>query len=159
MQPNLHVLTRGVLIIDDHILLCKTKTLQTNFYFLPGGHIECGESASAALLRELREEIGYDFVVNRFLGVSEYSFDPQKTIHAKCHTHDYSLLFVISPSWQAARVIHPNVKLKQVEDDINISWLKLSELEHIDIRPQMLKQLLPKWLKADFNHAFYSQMI
>ena len=49
--PNnsIHVLSRSVLIDQDYILLCKTVDLPINFYFLPGGHIEHGESASPSL--------------------------------------------------------------------------------------------------------------
>ncbi len=57
-KNNIHVLSRGVIIDKDHILLCKTLDLPINFYFLPGGHVEHSESASDALLRELIEEAG-----------------------------------------------------------------------------------------------------
>ncbi len=50
-QNTIHVLARAVLIDQGHILVCKTLDLPANFYFLPGGHIEPGESASMALLR------------------------------------------------------------------------------------------------------------
>ncbi|MDP1975362.1 MAG: NUDIX domain-containing protein, partial [Alphaproteobacteria bacterium] len=55
---NIHVLSRAVIIDQDHILLCKTLDLQINFYFLPGGHVEHGESVCEAVLRELKEESG-----------------------------------------------------------------------------------------------------
>lgn len=55
MNQNIHVLSRAVVIEKEHILLCKTIALNPDFFFLPGGHIEQGEGAQQALLRELRE--------------------------------------------------------------------------------------------------------
>lgn len=49
-KNNIHVLSRAVIIDKEHILLCKTRDLENNFYFLPGGHVENGESVEAALL-------------------------------------------------------------------------------------------------------------
>ena len=57
-KNNIHVLSRAVIIDQDHIFLCKTRDLVINSYFLPGGHVEHGESVEALLLRELVEESG-----------------------------------------------------------------------------------------------------
>ncbi len=74
-QDKIHVLSRAVIIHDDKILLCKTLDLEISFYFLPGGHIEHGESAENSLLRELKEETSADCKIKRFLGCLEYSVD------------------------------------------------------------------------------------
>lgn len=75
-KEKIHVLSRAVIIDQGNILLCKTLDLKINFYFLPGGHIENGESARTSLLRELKEETGFDCQEKRFLGCLEYSFEP-----------------------------------------------------------------------------------
>ena len=51
----------AVLQADDQVLLCHrspTRHAYPNVWDLPGGHIEPGESALAALVRELHEELG-----------------------------------------------------------------------------------------------------
>ena len=67
MSSLIHPLSRAVIIVDKHILLCKTKGLKPDFYFLPGGHVEHLESLEQTLKRELLEEIGYEFKIEKFL--------------------------------------------------------------------------------------------
>ena len=45
---------RGIIEKDGKILVCKRK--DKDYYFFPGGHIEFGERAKQALIRELNEE-------------------------------------------------------------------------------------------------------
>lgn len=46
---------------------------------VPGGTIEAGESPEAAVLRELREETGYDcFEIVKKLGVTTYDISPYR---------------------------------------------------------------------------------
>ena len=155
VNKNIHVQARAVIIQNDNILLCKTTGLDPDFYFLPGGHIEHGESAKDALLRELKEEIGFDFEIRRFLGCMEYSFDPQAMQYAKCHTHEYNFIFEAS----AKLLPSPPTPLKQIEKHIEISWVQLDQLHLIDFRPESLKALISQWLERDLNHALQSKMV
>lgn len=147
--------SRAVIVNRNHILLCKTVGLKQNFYFLPGGHIEHGESAKDAMIRELMEELGLEFKIQRFLGCLEYSFDPKIIQHAKCHTHEYSLIFEISNDL----LISYDQPLKQMEDHIEMNWIPLVNLNLIDLRPEPLKMLIPKWLNLNLNDAFESSMV
>lgn len=54
-----------VLIRDEQILLLRRANTgyKDGFYSLPAGHIDGGEAATAAMLREAREEIGITLTV------------------------------------------------------------------------------------------------
>jgi 8-oxo-dGTP diphosphatase len=153
-KNTIHVTARAAIVEDDHMLLCKTRGLNPNFYFLPGGHVEQGESAVSALARELREETGFECKVERFLGLMEYSFDPNEMQHAKCHTHEYDLVFTAS----CPELVGPDSKLTQLEEHIELHWVSLKQLDKIDLRPEPLVHLLPKWLELELAAAFASQM-
>jgi len=154
-KNKIHVQSRAVIIKANHILLCKTVGLDPNFYFLPGGHIEHGESAKNAMIRELEEEVGIPFEIQRFLGCLEYSFDPKIMKHAKCHTHEYNFIFQAN----SELLTNPGVSLKQCEDHIEIVWVPLNSLSQIDLKPEPLKHIIPKWLSLNMNAALESFMV
>jgi 8-oxo-dGTP diphosphatase len=72
-NKNIHTLARAIIIDQGHILLAHHPSWKQGHYYLPGGHIEHGESAQQTVLRELDEEMGLTFTIGRFLGCLEYS--------------------------------------------------------------------------------------
>ena len=151
-QDKIHVLSRAVMIDQNKILLCKTLDLAVNFYFLPGGHIEHGESAETALLRELMEETGAPCKIKRFLGCLEYSFEPEQ--NSICHNHEYSFIFEAESD-----AIKSNHKPPQLEAHIELLWMPLNQLTDIDFRAEPLRELVPHWLKSPSSDVFRSIMI
>lgn len=151
-KNNIHVLSRALIIDSGHILLCKTLDLKKNFYFLPGGHIEHGESAESALVRELIEETGSGGKVKRFLGCLEYSFEPGHS--SICHNHEYNFIFEVE-----SETLKLQNKIPQLEDHIELVWVPFAEITEIDFRAEPLKKLLHKWLNNNDSNNFHSVMI
>lgn len=154
MNKNIHILSRAVIIDENHILLCKTVDRPNNFYFLPGGHVEHGESCETALIRELIEETGQNAEIKRFLGCLEYSFEPGYSSH--CHNHEYNFVFE-ARSDNLKRV----AEIPQLEDHIIFVWIPLIGLTEIDFRAEPFKELLPKWLAqpSSEDSVFTSVMV
>jgi len=147
-----HVLSRAVIMDEEHILLCKTLDLPKSFYFLPGGHIEHGESAETAVIREVLEESGAQCSIKRFLGCLEHSFEPGHS--SICHNHEYNLVFEAeSPSLKC------NISIPQREDHIELLWVPLTTINEIDFRPESLKTILSEWLEGSANGSFRSVMV
>ena len=78
---GVEVIARGVCVQDGKILLCRAKGGATTY--LPGGHIEFGETGRQALVREVREELGVDAETGAFLGVVENAFEQHGKPHAE----------------------------------------------------------------------------
>ena len=74
-------IARGVAIQDGKVLLCRAKGAESTY--LPGGHIEFGETGAEALVREVREEMGVEATAGRLLGVVENAFSQHGKPHAE----------------------------------------------------------------------------
>ena len=151
-QDKIHVLSRAVIIDKNKIFLCKTLDLEINFYFLPGGHIENGESAEKSLLRELQEETGFGCHIKKFLGCLEYSFEPGHS--SICHNHEYNFIFEAE-----SQHLKSDKKISCPEKHIELVWIPIASLAEIDFRAEPLRKLLPEWLSGDTKNKFMSQMI
>ncbi len=151
-KNNIHVLSRAVIIDEDHILLCKALDVPISFYFLPGGHVEHGESVVGALLRELIEETGAHCKLKRFLGCLEYSFE--QGYSSICHNHEYNFIFEAE-----SESLKIGKQIASLEDHIELNWISLHQLSKIDLRAEPLKTLIPEWLKISTSNTFRSVMI
>ena len=149
-KDKIHVLSRAVIIDQSKILLCKTTDLENNFYFLPGGHIEHGESARNSLVRELKEETGFDCEIKRFLGCIEYSFEPGK--NSICHNHEYNFIFEAKSD-----NLKSNKKILSPENHIELIWVLVSNLNEIDFRPDPLRKSMLQLLESK-NNLLISEM-
>lgn len=65
---NIECIARAIIEENGKFLLCRGKG-KVNFFF-PGGHIEEGESAPEALMREIQEELGEESEVARAMLLS-----------------------------------------------------------------------------------------
>ena len=121
---GIEVIARGVCVQGGKILLCKAKGGATTY--LPGGHVEFGETGREALVREVKEELGVDAETGSFLGVVENSF----LQHGKPHA-EVNLVYELKlPADAAAR---------SQEDWIEFEWRDAANLG--DLLPAEFRRL------------------
>lgn len=120
---GIETIARGVAILDGRLLVCRAKGAKS--CYLPGGHIEFGETGRAALVREMREEAGIAVETGRFLGVVENSF----LQHGKPHA-EINLVYEMRL---------PSADVSSCEDWIEFAWVPLDALAAANLLP------------ADFN--------
>lgn len=133
-MSSIELLSRGALTHDGKLLLTYNK--KKKHMFLPGGHIEFGESAIAALIREIQEETGMTVKVNEFLAAVEHQW--QGTKHQHC---ELNLIFHVMSTALSSRKA-PESR----EPNIEFLWHPLNELSSINLQPAILRKELPKWL-------------
>ena len=109
---------------DGKILLCRAKGGATTY--LPGGHIEFGETGRQALVREVKEELGVDAETGAFLGVVENAFEQHGKPHAEINlVYELKLPAATPPCAQ--------------EDWIEFEWRDRAHLD--DLLPATFRRL------------------
>lgn len=122
---GIETIARGVLIRDGKLLLCKAKGGATSY--LPGGHIEFGETGREALVREMREEAGVECCTKDFLGVVENSF----LQHGKKHC-EINLVYSMQID---------DEEITSKEDWIEFFFQPLAKLSEAHLLPDVFNQL------------------
>ncbi len=125
---SIEFITRGLLIRDGRVLLCRN--VKHGYYFLPGGHVEFGETAADALVREFKEEAGIVARCGTAAMVAEHVFERKK---GPCH--EINVVF---------HVELPDQEIKSLEPKIAFEWADLARVSELDLRPTSVKA----WLAA-----------
>ena len=124
-----HYVARGVIRDGDHILL--VRAIGDTMTFLPGGHIEFGESAPVALARELVEEASINANVVEFIGAAENEWflegQPQAEIN---------LLFEVETGLSHRDPVVSN------EAHLEFFWVPCEEIELWNLFPESLRALV-----------------
>lgn len=124
---GIETIARGICIKENKLLICRAKGGKTAY--LPGGHIEFGETGRAALCREIKEELGLDAKVGAFRGVVENQF----LQHGKPHA-EINLVYEL--------ILDENALIAVSQEDwIEFAWCPLKELKSVHLLPAVFEGL------------------
>ncbi|MET3695803.1 NUDIX domain-containing protein [Bacillus oleivorans] len=137
MDKPIHHLARGIFIKNNHILLAQAIGHKNTF--LPGGHIELGESAKDALIREIEEELGIRCEVKKFLGLVEHKWEMNGIVH-----FEINQVFLVDSS-ELTLDLNPVSK----ESHIEFFWSDIHSEKFKVLQPYPIRNLLKKYLKGD----------
>jgi ADP-ribose pyrophosphatase YjhB (NUDIX family) len=125
----------GVCIEDDHILLWGAEG--EDFWTLPGGRCEMGESSTEALLRELREELRLEVKIGRLLWVAENFFRFDDT-----DFHELGLIYEVSLPVAGHLQKGNTYRTTDGANEIKFEWFPLAELKSVRLVPSFLQDSL-----------------
>ena len=114
--------SQSMVIRGDRILLVEHELFGRDFYNLPGGGIEEGETPEQAALRELSEEFDVSGKIVRPLTV-EYKPDMESRV--------YTFLVEIPEDQEPVKGIDPELPEKE-QSIIGVKWLRLNEIAERD---------------------------
>jgi 8-oxo-dGTP diphosphatase len=72
------VRVRGIILNENNLLVVKHEE-KHDYYALPGGHLEWGETPEECLQREIREELGITARIGKLLYINTFT---EKEIHS-----------------------------------------------------------------------------
>jgi 8-oxo-dGTP diphosphatase len=130
-----------VVVDKDRILLVRHRKGPRNYWVLPGGRLEYGETFFECAVRELKEETGLDVEVERFLFLSE-AIAPDRSRH-------------IVNIYLKARMTGGTMKVGNEPVLAGVDFIPLSELERITLFPpigKMLLDVLPNGFKSGIEY-------
>jgi len=125
-SPTPETIARGVLTQGSSVLVCKN--LDKGYLYLPGGHIEIGETAAAALIREFDEETGLKIKPSRCVAVMEVIFGKGG--------HEINFLFPVEHAGELPETIASK------EAGIGFEWIEAAAIVDADLRPRSIKAWL-----------------
>ena len=141
---GIEIIARALIINRNHILTVRRHGKSN--VFLPGGHIEKGETAHAALQRELVEEIGLECTIGAFAGIVEHTFNSEHGI-----THEMNV--VLSASHAA---LSAQTGVRAQEGHLDFSWLPCDQtvLHEHNLQPWVLQEWIPKYAQGDTTPVY-----
>jgi 8-oxo-dGTP pyrophosphatase MutT (NUDIX family) len=125
---------RAVIVKDNALLVMHRNKFGHEYYALPGGGIDAGETPEQALTREIHEEATITFS-NPRLVISEDA----GTIFGLQHIYVCQYVSgepALSPDSEEAKITALGQNLYKP------LWLPLSELPQVELLPKELKQVL-----------------
>ena len=129
--------TSGIAIHRGHVLLVRVE--QYDFWFLPGGHVEIGELADDAMIREMREETGLQVEIDRLVWMVENFF----TLDGKPH-HELGFFYLVTPPDEVTQLdLDKEFYGKEENGTLLIfRWHRLDALTGLNIFPSFLSTRL-----------------
>lgn len=140
LPRSIESIARCVLVRDGAVLLCGALNAdgQVKYWYLPGGHIDPGETARQTVVREMLEEAGVAMDVGECVLVSENHFTQVRAKTGQdVRRHEYTLVFMATC---------PTATFESREDDLSFAWLPLASISRAELRPASHRA----WLA---NHA------
>lgn len=128
-EGKLNIRVAAVIVHNGRILI--ERGAGTSFAVCPGGRVQFGETAEAAIERELAEELGEKPCIVRPLYVHQNFFTMQGQRY-----HEICFFF----SAEVSQKIRDAQNIKNLSGTSTFAWVSLDELPHTSFYPEFLKR-------------------
>ena len=134
-MSRVRISVKAIIIQDGRLLVIKNRDSSGDWYTLPGGGQEHGETLPAALNRECQEEIGCGVTVGRIRFIRDY-IGKNHEFAAEDNSHQVEVMF------ECQLRSAPSLGAKPDITQTGIEWLELKDLSNHRLYPKALQWLL-----------------
>ncbi|MBD3278084.1 MAG: NUDIX domain-containing protein, partial [Candidatus Aegiribacteria sp.] len=140
---------KAVVVKNGRILLTVNRDHLGDFYLLPGGGQQFGETAHETVIREVLEETGWlvrpgEMVLSRdYIGANHEFADEEGDVHQT------ELIFCALPVEYRGQAAVPDPW------QIGTDWVEPAILKDLRIYPAVLKGILPEIVNGEYNGPLY----
>lgn len=122
-----------LILKDNKILLIKHRKGNREYWLVPGGGIEVGETVNIALRREMLEETGLNVRVGNFVFSCETIGNNRHILH---------MFF-------EGKIVGGELKIGNESNLVALSFISLDNINNIVLHPHINDYIL-EWAKGDF---------
>jgi ADP-ribose pyrophosphatase YjhB (NUDIX family) len=138
----------AIIIRGDHVLLMRN--LVEEYWFVPGGRAEIGESAATALAREIAEELGVPARVERLIWINENFFSIGETYH-----HELALYFSVAIPAEVHSDLSTTFYIDEADGSrFEVAWHRRDALKEVHLVPGFLTEALTK-IPSGIQHVVH----
>ena len=132
---KLNIRAAGLIIHNNKIL--THRNINADHYCLPGGRVELGESSDKTMKREIKEELGKDIEIQKYVSTIENFF----ILDGKKY-HEIFFLYKIEFKKEEDKKIEYTLKNIEGKDYLQYQWIDLSKIDEYNILPICLKDII-----------------
>ena len=139
-NERFNVRSAAIIRYQDNYLISKRN--DKDYYSILGGRINFGEDSKAAVLREIREELGWDLSDAKLVRIMENFF----SYSDGTKFHEYLFVYLINVSEEYFK----KGDFSNLENpNMHMLWYKKEDYLKLNIRPLVIKGVLES---PDFEH-------
>lgn len=125
------------IIVEDGCVLFAGNELE-DYYYSIGGAVHMGETAEEAVLREVYEETGVRYEIDRLAVIHENFFNENNGMLKGFECHEICLYFLMKP--RGTQELNSNSRTFGVREEMH--WLPIKKLDEYRAFPSFMKEYL-----------------
>ncbi|MBQ2529559.1 MAG: NUDIX domain-containing protein [Treponema sp.] len=135
--------TGAIIIEDNSFLVVKSET--SHYYYSIGGGVHMNEKAEDCVVREVKEETGVDYEIDRLAVICENFFNEKALGYDKLNCHVIEFYFLMKSRGKKDATCNTRGWDNAKE---SICWIPLEELSDTNVKPDFLRYRMNEILEG-----------
>ena len=129
----------AAIIVENNCVLLATNE-KVDYFYSVGGGVRIGEKAEDAVVREVFEETGIQYEIDRLAFVHENFFSDSSEFFKGLNCHEIALYFIMKS--KGSQDLNSESYTQGVRE--KVVWIPIDELDKYTVYPTFLKEYLSK---------------